>query len=148
LSVARYDSSRRFFKPARSLTLNNGVLSGPKPNVFHSSSLYHRSLFDEAGGYPHIWSGEDQGIEEKFRGVIGVPLADDSLLPSEAFYVYRWGGTNSYHASSFGRGVDRAGEYAVRALAEGRIEDGEIELRPNWREDYAALVREYLTAQT
>ncbi len=144
LSASRYDSRRRFFKPARSFTLSDGVLSGPKHNVFHSSSLYHRSLFEEVGGYPHIWSGEDQGIEAKFRALIGGRLADDSLAQSEAFYMYRWGGTNSYHVSAFGRGVDNAMEHARRALAEGRIRSGEIRLRPHWSRDYPAMVREHL----
>ena len=138
LSISRYDAQKRFYKPAQCFVLNNGVLNGPKGSGFHASALFHRSLFDEAGGYPHMNSGEDQEFERRFRATA------DPIEASQTFYVYRWAGTASYHLSGFGRGEDKVGGYAERALAEGRIESGEVRLEPHWQIDYCQFVNEYL----
>jgi hypothetical protein len=149
-SVARYDPARRFVKPARSFSLNDGVLTGPKSNLYHSSSLFHRSLLHQAGGYAPMNSGEDADLEAKFRQIAGAPLAYDDIQPSEVFYIYRWHGTGSYHVSGFGRdapgnsGADRVAAYAARALEQGTIAAGIIALQPHWRADYSQMVRDYL----
>jgi hypothetical protein len=150
-SVARYDETRRFFKPSRAFTLNDGVLSGPKANLFHSGSLWHRSLFDEVGGYRHMGSGQDHDLEVRFDKVIGGHKNHDGIQPSEIYYLYRWAGTQSYHLSGFGRdgngkksGNDKVMEYALRKLKEGKIAAGELTLEPQWSIDYSRLAREYV----
>jgi len=149
-SVSRYDDKKRFFKPTRAFSLNHGVLGGPNRNQYHASSLWHRSLFDEVGGYAHMGSGEDGDIEAKFRKVIGAAKDYESIQPHEVFYLYRWGGTQSYHLSAFGRdgdgksANDKIREHALDQLAEGKIQSGTIVLRPHWSVDYSQLVRDFV----
>ena len=144
-SVSRYDERRRFFKPSKAFMLNDGVVTGPKRALFHSGSMWHRSLFDQVGGYAHMNGGQDREIEARFAAVIGTAKDYEAIQPSEIYYLYRWSGTASYHLSGFGRGEDQVAGYARRALAEGAIESGPIVLNPHWEIDYAQLVAAAIT---
>lgn len=150
LSITMYDDSTRFFKPSRALILNDGLISGPETNLFHSGSLWHRSLFDEVGGYPHLGSGQDMDLELRFEAVIGPHKNYDGIEARDIFYLYRWSGTHSYHLSAFGRdGSDKPGsakvrDYVLRQLKEGTIESGEIVLQPTWRVNYSELAKDYI----
>jgi glycosyltransferase involved in cell wall biosynthesis len=149
-SVSKYDEQRRFFKPTRGFVLNHGAISGPTEYLFHSGSMWHRSLFDEVGGYAHMGSGEDADIEARFKKVIGSGMYYGLIQPSEIYYLYRWSGTESYHLSLFGRdGPDRSGsdqvmEYVLGEIVRGIIRPGEIALQPHWSIDYARLVKDYV----
>ena len=149
-SISRYDPARRFFKPTQAFMLNDGVLRGPRSLLFHAGSLWHRSLFDEAGGYPHMGSGEDAHLEARFQQVIGSEIGCRLIQPCDIYYIYRWAGTQSYHLSSFGRdtpgrsGNDCVMEYVEQQIAAGAIRAGEIVLHPRWSADYSSMVRDYL----
>lgn len=153
LSASMYDEKKRFFNLSRAFSLNDGAISGPKVGPFHSCGIWHRSLFDEVGGYAHMGSGQDKDLTTRFERVIGAATNRSEVQPSQIFYLYRWSGTESYHMSSFGRdgtgkpGNDQVMEYALRELEQGKIQAGEIVLEPHWRVDYCQLVRDYLTAQ-
>ena len=153
-SVSKYDERKRFFRPTRAFVLNNGVISGPKTNLFHSSGMWHRSLFDDVGGYRHMGSGQDGEIEGRFLRLIGPGKNYDEITPNEIFYLYRWSGTQSYHLSAFGKdgtgksGSERVMDLVVNGLKDGRIELGEIALSPHWRVDYARLIREHIATLT
>jgi hypothetical protein len=149
-SISRYDQRKRFFKPSKAFVLNHGVIGGPHAGLFHSSGIWHRSLFDEVGGYRHMGSGEDMEIEFMFEQVVGRGKNYDGVKPSEIFYLYRWQGTQSYHLSGFGR--DRAGksghekvmEHVLRQLREGTIQSGEITLEPQYSIDYSKMIDRYI----
>jgi glycosyltransferase involved in cell wall biosynthesis len=149
-SVSQYDEQRRFFKPTWAFVLNDGVISGPSEYLFHSGSMWHRSLFDEVGGYVHMGSGEDADIEARFKKVIGPGMYYGLIQPCEIYYLYRWSGTESYHLSFFGRDrPDRSGsnkvmEFVLDQLERGIIRPGEIALQPQWSVDYAQLVKDYV----
>ncbi len=138
-SVSHYDERRRFFKPSKAFILNDGEISGPKRALFHSGGMWHRSLFDQVGGYAPMNAGEDREIEARFASVIGPAKDYEEIQPSEIYYLYRWSGTESYHLSGFGRGEDQVGGYARRALAAGAIESGPIVLNPHWATDYSQV---------
>ncbi len=152
LSVSMYDEKKRFFRPTQAFKCNDGEIGGPKAGLFHGCGMWHRSLFDEVGGYAHMGSGEDKDLAAKFERAIGGVRNYDEIKPSEIFYLCRWSGTQSYHLSGFGRdgngkpGNDRVMEYALRHLEQGKIQSGEISLEPHWRIDYSQLVRDYLSA--
>jgi glycosyltransferase involved in cell wall biosynthesis len=149
-SLSRYDEKRRFFKATRAFVLNDGVLSGPSTNQFHAAGMWHRSLFDEVGGYRHMGSGEDTDIEIRFKKVIGRGMNFSLIEPQEIYYLYRWHGTHSYHLSGLGRdepgrsGHDKVLEYVLRQLDRGAVRSGEIVLDPRWTCDYSQLVKDYL----
>ena len=149
-SVSHYDERRRYFKSTQSFSWNKGKVSGPRTNRYHAASMWHRSLFDEVGGYPAIGSGEDDGIEAKFKKIIGPEMSFDNIEPRDIYYLYRWSGTGSYHLSGFGRdtpetlGQDRVMKYVLTQLERGEIAAGEIYLRPHWEADYSQMVREHV----
>jgi hypothetical protein len=148
-SVSKYDQTKRFFKPTRALVIDEGTVSGPKANVFHSGSMWHRSLFNEVGGYRHMNGGEDADLETRFYNVIG-PGKDYAIEPQDIYYLYRWAGTNSYHLSAFGQdghgktGVEKVLEFVQRQQDEGRVETGALTLEPYWASDYVRLADDHL----
>lgn len=112
----------------------NGTISHRKA-VAHAMGAWSRGLFDEVGGYPHIQSGQDQAIEALFA-----KTGRRMVVPCDAgdlFYIYRFPGTGSYHlsASGYGKGLESAEEFVARNVPAGRYA-----IRPQWREDYVALV--------
>lgn len=142
-SSSHYDETRRFFKGSHSWVLSNGVLRGPSANRFHSAGMWHRRLFQEAGGYPSMDSGEDAFLEDAFRRIIGTPM-NFPIQPEDIYFIYRWGGTGSYHLSGYGRGPaghEGVQEYVERKVKQGAIRTGRIALEPQWNLDYTALVR-------
>jgi hypothetical protein len=149
-SVSHYHPQRRFFKATRAFVLNDGVLSGPSTKQYHAAGMWHRSLFDEVGGYRHMGSGEDTDIEIRFKKVIGRGMNYGLIEPCEIYYLYRWHGTQSYHLSGFGRdepghsGNDKVLEYVLRQLDQGAIPSGRIVLRPQWTVDYSRLARDHV----
>ena len=113
-----YDPQKRFFKPSKALILSGGAVGGPKTGLFHSGSLWHRSLFDEVGGYTHMGSGQDRDLEAKFARVIGADKDYVAIQPRKIFYLYRWWGTQSYHLSRFGRDeTGQSGNDKVQAVS-------------------------------
>ena len=148
-SADTYDPEKRFFKPIHGFQLNNDVVSGPMRHVFHSGAMWHRSLFDEVGGYAHMGRGQDKEIERRFKKVVGPGMNYEEIKPAEIYYLYRWRGTHSYHNSGFAPGAEGSEavlRYAYEHLDDGTIPAGEVELHPAWRLDYAALVTDHLAA--
>lgn len=149
-SMSKYDESTRFFKPSKAFVINDDWITGPFSNLFHGGAIWHRSLFDEVGGYAHMGSGQDMDLEGRFQRVIGPGKDYVEITPEEIFYLYRWAGTHSYHLSGFGRdgpdhsGGDKVLDYATRELRAGRIDGGEIALLPHWDTDYTQLVADHV----
>ena len=102
LSVRRFDESKGYYKCPRAWMLNHGRVTGPTTNLYHSAACFTRELFERAGRYPHIGSGQDWGLEDEFKKLIPAEKDDDSLDSDEIYYIYRWAGTGSYHLSAFG----------------------------------------------
>jgi glycosyltransferase involved in cell wall biosynthesis len=146
-SINRLDKAKGFYKPSKAWVLSEGVIRGVRRNLFHSGSCFTRSLFDQVGGYPHIGSGQDWGLESKFSSAISGSKDDESLTDEELFYIYRWGGTGSFHLSAFGRdegksikGNEHVATYVRHAVKSGQLPTGKIQLHPVWRNDYAGLL--------
>lgn len=154
-SMNMMEETKRYFKPSKALVLNDGKLSGPKSNLYYSSGIWHRSLFDQVRGHAHMGSGQDMEIETKFQEI--VPKKNyDAIKPEEIYYLYRWSGTGSFHLSGFGRdtekkkkpGNEQVADYIADQKKKGLVETGDIILNPNWKVDYLQLVKEYLTLQS
>ena len=67
--------------------------------LFHGGWAYHRSVFEQLGGYPARDNGEDQALALQFAAA-GTPEADPCTLGFTPFYVYAWGG--GWHLSGMG----------------------------------------------
>ena len=146
-SVSRFDPQKGFFKADKAWYLDNGKLSGPAKNRFHSMSCYSRDLFDAVGGYAAEGTGEDQvfecSLEQQFPG----STTPYDITPEEIYYLYRWGGTGSYHLSAYGSyvaggniGHNEVEAFVNRQASRGQIQQGAITLHPRWKTDYRQLV--------
>jgi glycosyltransferase involved in cell wall biosynthesis len=154
-SVKMFEEKKRFFKPSKAFSLSEGKLSGPKSNLFHSGSCFSKQLFDEAHGYCHMGSGQDMELELTFERIIGREKNYNGIQPEEIYYLYRWGGTGSFHLSGFGRdkpgkesGNQKAAKYVEKQIAERRVPIGAVKLTPHWRINYSELVRDYIQSLT
>lgn len=148
LSIDRLDESKGFYKSPHAWMISDGQLQGPTTNLYHSAACFTRELFERAGRYPHIGSGQDWGLEEEFKNLIPDGKDDFSLTMEQLYYIYRWRGTGSYHLSAFGRdegkaikGNQRVAEFVNSQVAAGKIRTGMVRLKPVWRTDYLALVQ-------
>jgi glycosyltransferase involved in cell wall biosynthesis len=150
-SVSRFEPGKGFFKPDKAWLWNNGKLSGPDKNIFHSGSCWSRDLFDAVRGYPAEGTGYDLIFERSLNRQFPGSIATYKIRPEEIYYLYRWAETGSYHMSGFGDyaagqniGHSQVEEYVNRQANSGEIRLGTIPLRPQWKSNYQQLVNEIM----
>lgn len=150
-SVRNLSPERGFFKPNLSFECNNAVISGPVSNVFQSSSCVTRDLFYRAKGFPSIVKGEDVAFDRAVEAIVGKGKEYKIKHPSEAFYLYRWYGTGSYHISGVANKPatpeienERAGFFVRQQIEKGLMPTGVVPLEPKWRNDYTDMVADYV----
>lgn len=151
-SIEKYDEQKMFFKPSKAMVLNNGKIEGPKSNLFHSGGCWSRELFDKVRGYKHMGSGQDLEIEHQFeKKHTGRGKNYNGIKPDEIAYLYRWGGTGTFHLSGFGKdkegekdGNQKVAEYIERKKEQGHVQSGDITLKPQWKMDYTKMVHDFL----
>ncbi len=100
-------------------------------------------------------SGHDQSLEwdfmKDFKKVVKRAAAKDELgfsprrvvhnIPAEdIFYIYRFGGTGSYHLSAYG--WDGNGTQVALAHAIKHGIKGVHEIKPHWSQDFSQMVEE------
>jgi glycosyltransferase involved in cell wall biosynthesis len=128
-------TNHRYFKSDRMWTWGtSGLQPGTRKALAHAMGCWSRALFDEVGGYPHMQSGQDAGIEERFKGKGRIV---EETPDHCVYYIYRFADTHSYHLSShgYGRGYQEAERFvAIRSI--GGVHD----IRPHWKHDYVARV--------
>ena len=89
-------------------------------------------------------SGQDQDIEKRFSNKGAFRTMELDI--SEYFYIYRWGGIDYYHISTFGMdandkplgGEQIIGQIIKTGILNGDIPTGNIVLNPHWNTDYLA----------
>jgi hypothetical protein len=144
-SVERFDVRKGFFKPGRAWLWNDGQLSGPEANLLAAGSCWSRELFERVRNYAPMGLGHDVEMEARFEEVAPGSTRSYDISSEDIYYVYRWGGTGTYHGSGFGQDQHRAvGEYVHEQVRLGLLQTGQIALAPRWKVDYVELVREHL----
>lgn len=140
-----------FYNPRMAWVINNGI-KGPSKNTFHGIGCFTRELFDSVGGYPHINSGQDAGIEKLFESK--KPLPKYEIKNNDVYYVYRWSDTDSWHLSACGvdantgkNGMQLFSEMTQRKIDSGMQKTGKIEITPFWKCDYPAFLKQILDAK-
>jgi hypothetical protein len=149
-SVAKFKPQKGFFKPDKAWFWDNGKLSGPAKNVFHSGSCWSRDLFDAVRGYAPEGSGYDLVFERLLDKHSPGSITPYDIRPEDIYYVYRWQGTGSYHMSGFGDysasgenlGHSQVEEFVMQRAKHGKIQQGTVPLRPRWKSDYQQLVND------
>ena len=150
-SVSHFDPAKGFFTVHQAWIWNDGQLSGPTKNIYHAGSCWSRSLFDAVRGYPAEGTGYDLLFERQLASRFPGSTADHPVAPEEIYYLYRWGGTGSFHMSGFGRlqigqnvGQDQVEAFVRRRANRGEIPTGHVPLQPCWRADYSQLTSAYI----
>jgi glycosyltransferase involved in cell wall biosynthesis len=152
-SLEHFDPQKGFFKPDAAWLWNNRTLSGPTENLFHVGSCWSRRLFDAARGYAAEGTGYDLIFEDRLAQQFPGSTEPYDIKPEDIYYLYRWGGTGSYHMSAFGElkpgenvGHDEVGSFVQQRADRGEIRQGRIPLQPGWKSDYRQLVSSYIAA--
>jgi len=110
---------------------NGEELSGPELEAPHGDTLYGRSCFRretfvKAHGYSHIETDSASEFEALCAGEGPGAVHLQAVEPAEVYSIRRGEGLNGHEPPS------------------AEILWGRIRLRPRWRQDYGALVREHL----
>ena len=102
-------------------------------------------------GYVAEGTGSDFIFEERLDKHFPGSIEPYAIRPEEIYYIYRWGGTGSYHISGFGRykagenvGHDQVESFVQQRVSRGEIRQGSILLQPHWKTDYRQLVSSYI----
>jgi glycosyltransferase involved in cell wall biosynthesis len=130
-----------FFHTRRAFIEHHSNRLAFSENYFHCNLAMSRPLWKSSGGY--IQSDKcDLDINFMSRLFALTGETSQSIADDDVFYIYRWGGSNSYHASGWG---STDGIHASK-LAEGIVENqrkqglvvqGDYTLQPRWKYDYA-----------
>jgi glycosyltransferase involved in cell wall biosynthesis len=150
-SVEHFDVQKGFFKPHQAWLWKKGELTGPVGNLFHVGSCWSRQLFDDVRGYPAEGTGYDLIFEQRLTKRFRTAIKEYKIQPAEIYYIYRWGGTGSYHMSAFGHykpggnvGHEKVESFVQQRASRGEIRQGVIPLQPCWKTDYRQLVSSYI----
>ena len=150
-SVEHFEPQKGFFKPDKAWFWTHGELRGPSKNLFHVGSCWSRRLFDGVRGYVAEGTGSDFIFEERLDKHFPGAIEPYAIRPEEIYYIYRWGGTGSYHMSGFGDykageniGHDQVASFVQQRVKRGEIRQGAIPLQPHWKTDYRQLVSSYI----
>ena len=152
-SVEHLRLEKSFFKPDKGWIWDSGSLRGPATYLFHAGSCWTRALFDAVGGYAAEGTGYDLDFEARLERRFPGAIAPYAIRPEDVFYIYRWGGTGSYHMSGYGDydpgenvGHREVEAYVQQSVAAGDVRLGRIDLAPHWQGDYRGLVSAHLKA--
>lgn len=153
-SMANFDPAKGFFKAHQAWMWSGGQLRGPEKNRFHAGSCWSRSLFDALGGYAADGCGCDLLFEQQLECHFPGSTTPHSIEPEEIYYVYRWGGTGSYHLSGFGDmeagqnvGYAQVGAAVEQKARSGEIPLGRVALQPHWKQYYPQLIADRLASR-
>jgi glycosyltransferase involved in cell wall biosynthesis len=111
-------------------------------NYFHCNIAVTRELWEQAGGYVEI-DQSDLDVKLMTRLKELSKFEGHDIPPAQIFYVYRWGTTNSFHASGWGcerhvRASNLAQNIVDAQAKQGIVPQGEYILKPRWNFDYIA----------
>lgn len=115
-------------------------------NYFHCNLAISRQLFDQIGGYSTKKDRCDIDVDILTAAKTAAKYATHSIADEDIFYIYRWGETDSYHASGWGvaEGIE-ASELAKKIVMDkqhaGKAPMGNYILKPHYNLDYEGLVR-------
>ncbi len=150
-SIEHFSAQKGFFKPSQAWFLHDGELSVAGNSLFHVGSCWSRELFDAVQGYAAEGTGYDLLFEKRLAQRFANATTPCDIKLEELYYLYRWGGTASYHMSQFG--ALKAGEnvghpevesFVQQQASRGEIPLGLIPLQPSWQTDYRQLVASYI----
>lgn len=127
-----------YWKPPQVIFLPKGSppIFKHSVGVRHHASIFTRTAWQKVGGYPAVTGSQDAAFDSLLRQRCRVAPEGD-LPPSEWGYIYRWSVSPNHLSGT----RDMVGLWNQQ-----KGEAGRFVLRPHWREDYVALVRDAFPA--
>ena len=139
------ETQRHYYKPKTAFFWNNREISGLERNNFHAECCLHQRAIHGDKGYAAMGTGEDIDFDNRVTKLLGENISTE-VEPRNNYYLYRWGGTDSYHLSALDKNTGEKDVY-IRQKASaklGLIETGEIHIEPSWNQDYLLLTNQFL----
>lgn len=136
LTVSRM-TNHTYWKANKLWVWSNGKIKNPAQiQMAPSMAGYSIDAFEAVGGYEHIQSGQDQTLDNRINKLKSRMVGE--LTDSEVYYIYRFGGTHSYHLSAhgYGKGYDEVARNVKNQLS------GHHDIVPHYKQDYLALIKQ------
>jgi hypothetical protein len=96
----------------------------------HNASLFRRSAWKKAGGYPDQSGPQDAVMDSRLRQIGRV--VDAGLQAQESFFIYRWGVSDLHLSGQVNT------EEAYKAHGQKDHKPGTFVLHPHWQCDYSS----------
>ena len=148
-NIAKYFNSK-----ADMLHWHRGVYYN-EPNITditglgNSGIVYTRKIWEEIGGHPLENAGYDMTFVDNIRKSGGKAVYA-SPPDNEVSWFYMWGGRD-YHMSGMGTDtpnrknvVERHKEHIEKLRQDGKIPEGNVELKPKWGRNYHKLLLDFI----
>jgi hypothetical protein len=106
--------NKKYYQSNKFWYWQNGIIVNKfKNNSIYGAVAYSKSMFMKAGRYSQIQSGQDQDLENRFDPNFKY---NEDIPVDSIYYIYRFGGTKSYHLSAYGygKGYDEVKEYTLK----------------------------------
>ena len=150
-NIDRYFPGHHLLHWERGAFFNNGSVEA-LTGLGNSGIVYSKPLWRQVGGHPMENAGYDVSFVNRLHAH-GARVTSAAPPPDEVSWFYSWG-NSTYHMSGLGTDHDGRPNVVLRHSAHieglrraGRIPTGDIELKPHWNQDYAALLAEHCLRQ-
>jgi glycosyltransferase involved in cell wall biosynthesis len=120
-TVAHLAEQAVFWKADKAWLWSGEELGGPEPEALHGGSCFRRETFVKNHGYSHTETDYAGEFEALCAGEGSEAVHLQAVEPEEVYFIHRGEILNGHEHPR-----------------------GRIQLRPRWRQDYGALVREHL----
>lgn len=136
-TVSQLQPAHGFFNAETAWVWKDGQIRHFEHTAFHGAALWTRDLFVKVHGYPHVRDGHGSSFEQLCQGHAPESVCVRQAIPENAYYIHR----ELQQDEQSGEGV---ADSVKQQEESAHFRDGQIQLKPQWRNDYAGLVRDYL----
>lgn len=142
-----------YYKLEEAFFCSNNQISKTSTNLFFSSSIFSRKLYEETSGHGFINSGQDLHLEtqlekmcrkNKYKMLVENTI-DGKIKKEDIYYIYRWDGV-SYHLSQ-SRRIPNPLEFIKNERKKFEKITGHIILNPHWEKDYVQICKDFLNSE-
>jgi len=131
-----------YYKQSRAWMWQSGIIEGRPHNLFFGSGLFRKAYYFECGGATEGIPGDASAHVNMMRGG-GMHEREPAI--HETFFMYRWAGMGHHDSGVAGTNADRFNSFRYRTLTDARFVPGIQHVRPEWKQDYCALVDESIS---
>src|SRR6185312_3503203 len=132
-TVSQLQPAHGFFNTKTAWIWKDGQIRHFEYTAFHGAALWTRDLFVKVHGYPHVGDGHEISFEQLCHKHAPESVDVRPTIPKNAYYIHR----ELQQDEQTGEGVADSVEQQEESA---RFRDGQIQVKPQWRNDYAGLV--------